>query len=105
MTTGRRRQQRDSYEYDELTHLAHELASAQRQLMVQDDVDIAALDLRESLAAIKASSQLLLDKAAHLLTPHQFEAALRIKLASEIMLSVVNDLRDISKMQVGNIDP
>jgi signal transduction histidine kinase len=93
----------------ELQEMHQELALKNRHLaeLVEEKnrlLGMAAHDLRNPLAGIKGFSELLLDDTGHTFDPDQLECLSIIRSASEDMLSLVNNLLDISKIESGRLD-
>ncbi len=108
--------ERDSAFYDELSHLNNELATTQRELAKKNSelarlneqknqfLGIVAHDLRNPLNVIAAYSDFLLETASPVLSPEQLSFVAAIQSSSEFMLSLVNNLLDISKIEAGKLD-
>ncbi|MGD9503776.1 MAG: sensor histidine kinase [Syntrophobacteraceae bacterium] len=63
-----------------------------------------AHDLRNPLASIRGLSEILLDQSSGLLNPQQMELISTIYSASSTMLTLVNDILDISAIENGRIE-
>jgi signal transduction histidine kinase len=112
----RAQQERDSAFYDELSRLNNELANIQRELAKKNSelarlneqknqfLGIAAHDLRNPLNVIAAYSDFLLETASPVLSPQQLGFVAAIQSSSEFMLSLVNNLLDISKIEAGKLE-
>lgn len=106
---------RDSPDFDELSRLNNELATAQREVTQKNAqlarlndqknqfLGIAAHDLRNPLEVILTYSDFLLQDAS-CMEPQQAELVRTIRSSSEFMLSLVNDLLDVSKIEAGRLD-
>ncbi|MEO8603995.1 MAG: HAMP domain-containing sensor histidine kinase [bacterium] len=113
---SRDRAERDSSQYDDLTRLNNDLATAHRELAKTSAemarlneqknlfLGIAAHDLRNPLGAIAAFSDLLLEEAADVLSPEHLDFVEQIKSQSEFMLHLVNDLLDVAKIEAGKLE-
>lgn len=107
--------ERDSTYYDELSRLNNELATTQRELAKKNSelsrlneqknqfLGIAAHDLRNPLNIIAGYSEFLLDTAAQALSHEQLGFVRAIRSSSEFMLSLVNDLLDVSMIEAGKL--
>lgn len=102
--------------YDELSHLNNELATAQRELARKNAelgrlneqknqfLGMAAHDLRNPLEVILTYSEFLLEDAAPALGTEQVELIHTIRSSSELMLRLVEDLLDVSRIEAGRMD-
>lgn len=105
----------DDQLYEELSRLNNELVTAQRELAKKNAelakvneqknffLGMAAHDLRNPLQAIMLYSQFLMDETANALTEDQRRFVAAIKSSSRFMLSLVNDLLEISKIEAGKL--
>jgi len=109
---ARRRDERDSAQYDEISRVNNALATAHREL-AKASVELARLneeknqflgmaahDLRNPIGAIQAYSELILEAATNL-TAKQVDLTTRIQALSDAMLRLVNDLLDVAKIESG----
>jgi signal transduction histidine kinase len=106
---------RDEASYEELSRLNNELVAAQRELAKKNAelakfreqknffFGMAAHDLRNPLQAILLYSQFLMDETASSLTEEQRRFAAAIKSSSRLMLNLINDMLEISKIEAGNL--
>lgn len=102
--------------YDELSHLNNELATAQRELARKNAelgrlneqknqfLGMAAHDLRNPLEVILTYSEFLLEDAAPALGPDQVELIHTICSSSHLMLRLVEDLLDVSRIEAGRME-
>ncbi len=100
----------------ELSRLNSELATARRELARMNAevarlneqnnqfFGMAAHDLRNPLGAIITYSELLLDEAAPQLAAEHIELLSLIKSLGELVLRLVNDLVDVSKLEAGKLE-
>jgi signal transduction histidine kinase len=108
--------ERDARVYEELTRLNNELAAAQRELAKKNAelgrlneqknrfLGLAAHDLRNPLEVINVYSRFLLDEAADRLESEQLDFVRTIMRSSNFMLTLVNDLLDVSKIEAGRLE-
>ncbi|HEX2223123.1 MAG TPA: HAMP domain-containing sensor histidine kinase [Thermoanaerobaculia bacterium] len=108
--------ERDNVHYDELSRLNNELATSQRELARRNAelarlneqknqfLGIAAHDLRNPLEVILTYSQFLLDDASGRLEPEQVKFVETIRSSSDFMLSLVENLLDLAKIEAGRLD-
>ena len=108
--------ERDERVYEELTRLNNELAAAQRELAKKNAelarlneqknrfLGLAAHDLRNPLEVINVYSRFLLDEAADRLESEQLDFVRTIMRSSNFMLTLVNDLLDVSKIEAGRLE-
>ena len=104
--------------FTELSMLNNELANAQRELakktieleklneVKNEMLGMASHDLRNPLGAIMSLSEIMLDekdKDYQNLSEEQIEYLKEIHRSSRFMLSIVEDMLDISKIESGNI--
>jgi len=106
----------DAELYNELSRLNNELANAQRELVKKNSelaklnemknqfLGIASHDLRTPLSIILSYSDFLLAETAPTLAPEHAEFLRTIQSSTEFMLSLVNNLLDISKIETGRLD-
>lgn len=102
--------------YAELSRLNNELATAQRELARSNAelvrlneqknqlLGIAAHDLRNPLGIILTYSGFLLDEAAGRLDREHAAFLHIIQRSSDFMLTLVNDLLDVAKIEAGRLD-
>ncbi|MFA6382162.1 MAG: PAS domain S-box protein [Candidatus Buchananbacteria bacterium] len=64
-------------------------------------ISVASHQLRGPLTGIKWFSQLLIDEKAGKLTPKQFDFLRQVYNSNERMISLVNDLLDVSRIETG----
>lgn len=103
-------------DYDELSRLNNELATAQRELAKKISqlarlneqknhfLGIAAHDLRNPLDVILTYSRFLLEDADGALDPRHARFIRTIRSSSDFMLSLVDDLLDIAKIEAGRLE-
>lgn len=113
---------RDKKLFTELSKLNNDLASAQRELVKKtaeleklnevknEMLGMASHDLRNPLSAIMSLSEIMLDEKDQdyqNLSGEQKEFLKQIRRSSQFMLSIVEDMLDISKIESGkiNLDP
>lgn len=108
--------ERDNVHYDELSRLNNDLATSQRELARRNAelarlneqknqfLGIAAHDLRNPLEVILTYSQFLLDEASGRLEPEQVKFVETIRSSSDFMLSLVENLLDLAKIEAGRLD-
>lgn len=113
---------RDKKLFTELSKLNNDLASAQRELVKKtaeleklnevknEMLGMASHDLRNPLSAIMSLSEIMLDEKDQdyqNLSEEQKEFLKQIHRSSQFMLSIVEDMLDISKIESGkiNLDP
>lgn len=108
--------ERDDRLYDELSHLNNELATAQRELARKNAelarlneqknqfLGMAAHDLRNPLEVILHYSEFLLEDAAPVLGPEQIDFVHTIRSSSELMLRLVEELLDVSRIEAGRLE-
>ena len=113
---SRDRVERDSAQYDELTRLNNDLATAHRELArttaelsrlnteKNQFLGMAAHDLRNPLGVIVTVSEMLLDEAAADLRADHLEMVEMIHGQGRFMLRLVNDLLDVSKIEAGRLE-
>ena len=101
--------------YDELTRLNNELATTQRQLAKQNVelarvnqlknqlLGMAAHDLRNPIGAIRSYSTVLLDPDLPIPPDRQQQFLKGIKDSCDFMLSLIDDLLDLSAMESGQL--
>lgn len=105
--------QKDQYVYDELTRLNNQLSAMQRELVKKNHelkaldtqknyfLGMAAHDLRSPLGTIVSYSELILDKPET--SDDDRDLVGVIQRSAEFMLSLINDLLDVSKIESGNL--
>lgn len=101
---------------DEFSRVNNELATLQRELarknarLVRLDeqknrlLGMAAHDLRNPLGVVQSYSEFLRDEAAEKLDAEQREFIEAIWDASRFMLSIINDLLDVTQIEAGTLD-
>lgn len=101
--------------YDQLTQLNNELANLQRELTQKNMalerlnaqknqfLGMAAHDLRNPLGVILSYSEFLLDATEGSLSPDKQEMVSAIRVSSQFMLGLVNDLLDIATIESGKL--
>ncbi len=101
--------------YDQLTQLNNELANLQRELAQKNMalerlnaqknqfLGMAAHDLRNPLGVILSYSEFLLDATEGSLSPDKQEMVAAIRVSSQFMLGLVNDLLDIATIESGKL--
>lgn len=119
MNVGEKEKGSDKKLFTELSKLNNELASAQRELakktveleklneVKNDMLGMASHDLRNPLSAIMSLSELMLDekdKDYQNLSEEQKEFLKHIHRSSQLMLSIVEDMLDISRIESGKIN-
>lgn len=101
------------------THLQNQLLSEQKQLLLEQlskanaaknrFLGMAAHDLRNPLASIRALAEFLHEGAVGPLTPDQADLVKTIHEASQSMLTMVNELLDVATIESGvlklNLEP
>jgi signal transduction histidine kinase len=102
--------------FEELTRLNNEFADMQRELArknaalaaaIQEKnllLGVAAHDLRNPLGAIAALADTLNDEMAQQMNDEQRELLADIGRSAELMLGLVNDLLDFSKVEAGKLE-
>lgn len=100
----------------ELERVNNELIAMQRELEQRNEelkklndqknqlLGIAAHDLRTPLGAISSYAQFLMEEAAKVLSKEHFEFLSTIKSSSDFLLSMVNELLDLSKIEAGKLE-
>lgn len=93
------------------THLQNQLLSEQKQLLLEQlsranaaknrFLGMAAHDLRNPLASIRALAEFLREGAVGPLTPEQADLVKTIHEASQSMLTMVNELLDVATIESG----
>ncbi len=93
------------------THLQNQLLSEQKQLLLEQlskaneaknrFLGMAAHDLRNPLASIRALAEFLREGAVGALTPDQADLVNTIHEASQSMLTMVNELLDVATIESG----
>lgn len=108
--------ERDGHLYDELSRLNNELSTAQRELAKKNAelarlneqknqfLGIASHDLRNPLEVILTYSDFLLEDAAPVLAPEQIDFIHTIRSSSEMMLRLVEELLDVTRIEAGKLD-
>lgn len=101
---------------EDFTVLNNELTNVQRELIKKNAelrdlnnqknmfLGIAAHDLRTPLNAIMGFSEYLVEELAEMMNDDQKEILVTIFDSSRYMLSLVNDLLDFSKIEMGKLD-
>jgi signal transduction histidine kinase len=105
----------DSRMYDELMRVNNDLSNAQRELF-KKNIELAALneeknqflgmaahDLRSPLGVILNYSQFLEDEAGAALSAEHREFLTIMRETSEFMLSLINDMLDVSQFESGKL--
>jgi signal transduction histidine kinase len=102
--------------YDELTKVNNELTNVQRELFKKNAelenlnneknrwLGMAAHDLRSPLGVILSYSTFLDEEAGPTLSEEHREFVTTIKEMSEFMLSLINDILDVSRIESGNLN-
>lgn len=116
---GKKSDHPDKKLFTELSKLNNDLASAQRELakktaeleklneVKNDMLGMASHDLRNPLSAIMSLSEMMLDEEDQdyqNLSDEQKEFLKEIHRSSQFMLSIVEDMLDISKIESGKIN-
>ncbi|MDB5033901.1 MAG: histidine kinase [Chlorobi bacterium] len=116
VASGRNRLNADAHLYDELSRLNNELTTTQRELARKNAelarlneqknqfLGIAAHDLRTPLGAIMIYSEFLMESLPDRLQGEEADFLATIHTTSHYMLSLVNDLLDIVKIEAGTLD-
>ncbi|MEO8338075.1 MAG: HAMP domain-containing sensor histidine kinase [bacterium] len=106
---------RDATAYERMMSLNNQLATLQRELMKKNIelervnalknqfVGMAAHDLRNPIAAISSYSDLLLEPDFSASPEQQQHFLRRIRESSRFMLTLINDLLDISTIEAGQL--
>ena len=102
--------------YDELSRLNNELVNLQRELFKKNTelaklnllknrfLGMAAHDLRNPLAAILSQSEFLIEELEDKIPVEEMDFLKSILKSSFFMLSLVEDLLDVSKIETGNLN-
>ncbi|MEO5931183.1 MAG: HAMP domain-containing sensor histidine kinase [Candidatus Kapaibacterium sp.] len=116
VASGRNRLNTDAHLYDELSRLNNELTTTQRELARKNAelkrlneqknqfLGIAAHDLRTPLGAIMIYSEFLMESLPDRFQGEEENFLKTIHSSSHYMLSLVNDLLDIVKIEAGTLD-
>ncbi len=100
----------------ELIRINRELADAKRELQRQNReleslhdeknrfIGIAAHDLRSPLGIVLGFSEILLEEYSATLDTTQLDSLKRIRGSSQFMLTLVDDLLDVSRIEAGRLD-
>lgn len=119
LNEGERTETPDKKLFNELSKLNNELASAQRELakktaelerlneVKNEMLGMASHDLRNPLSAIMSFSEMMLDeddKDYQNLSDEQKEFLKQIHKSSQFMLSIIEDMLDISRIESGKIN-
>ncbi|GAA4459044.1 HAMP domain-containing sensor histidine kinase [Novipirellula rosea] len=103
-------------EFEELTRITNELITTQRQLHKQSSelrrlnqeknqaIGIVAHDLRNPLALIKMQAEVLLQELSGILSDEQCTLLQSITEQGTTMLTIVNDLLDVSAIEAGSFN-
>lgn len=94
---------------NELATLQRELARKNAQLMRLDEqknrlLGMAAHDLRSPLGVIQSYSEFLRDEAGEVLDEEHREFVATIWDSSHFMLSIINDLLDVARIEAGTLE-
>jgi signal transduction histidine kinase len=93
----------------ELVSMKQELEKRNVELEKLNDtknqlLGMAAHDLRTPLGAISTYSEFLIEEASRVLTQEQIDFLATIKATSELLLKMVNELLDLSKIEAGKLE-
>jgi signal transduction histidine kinase len=103
----------DQLQFNEISGLNNELVNLQRELLKRNTelarintlknqfLGMAAHDLRNPLAAVMAFSELLIEELSGAISDQQQKFLQLIFSSSEYMLSLIEDLLDVSKIESG----
>ncbi len=108
--------ERDDAMFEDLTRVNNELANLQRELarknaelsLLNEEknrfLGIAAHDLRSPLGVILTYSAFLEDEAAEVLDSEQREFVSVIRSTSQFMLTLIDDILDVSQIEAGKLN-
>ena len=114
--TTRNKQEQDRHLYEELARVNNELATLQRELYKKNQelaqlneqknyfIGVVAHDLRNPLSLIMGYSEFLREDLEGTLDPERAEFLRVIQSSSKFMLHLVNDLLDVSRIELGKLD-
>lgn len=110
-----RNRERDDALFEDLTRVNNELANLQREMARKNAelsmlnaeknrlLGIAAHDLRSPLGVILTYSEFLENEAAEVLDSEQREFVSAIRTTSQFMISLLDDILDVSQIEAGQL--
>ena len=116
LSAGGSRSQEDRFSIQEITRMNNELVSLQREVQQQKSqlellnqekdrfLGLAAHDLRNPLAAIMSYAEFLLDELELVLDREHRDFLESIQASSRYMLSLIDDLLDVSLISLGGLE-